>query len=80
MQVTKFPHNISKEIDNVNRNFFWNNNLERDGYQIPTSLISWNKICRAKYQGVLGIKKTRDINAALLTKLGWKILTDPDNI
>lgn len=44
------------------------------------SLISWVKICRLKYEGGLGIRKTQDVNASLLTRLGWTIIIDPDNV
>lgn len=57
MHGTKFPHNISKETDNVNRNFFWNNNFEHDHYQSLTSLTSWGKIRRAKREGFWALEK-----------------------
>lgn len=40
----------------------------------------WDKICRTKCEGGLGIRRTEDINAAFLPKQGWKILMKPDNI
>lgn len=43
-------------------------------------LISWDKILRPKCEGGLGIRKTQDVNAALLVKLGWKIIKEPDNL
>lgn len=31
-------------------------------------------------EGGLGLRRTQDINVAKMSKLGWKILTEPDNI
>lgn len=28
----------------------------------------------------MGFKKVQDVNTALSTKLGWKVLNDPDNL
>lgn len=35
---------------------------------------------RPNYEGGLGIRKKKDINAIFLAKQGWKILIQPDNI
>ena len=43
-------------------------------------LIAWDNVCRPKFKGGLGIRKNDDANKALTTKLGWRILTDNDNI
>lgn len=43
-------------------------------------LISWDKICRPKCESRLGIRRTQDVNAAFIAKLGWKIITGPDNL
>lgn len=40
----------------------------------------WNRSCWPKYEGGLGIKKAKDMNAAMLTKLGSKILIEPHNL
>lgn len=40
-------------------------------------MISWAKICRHKCED---IEKTQDVNAALLVKLGWGVITNLDNI
>ena len=40
-------------------------------------LIAWDKICRPKKFGGLGIGKTAAVNIAFQAKLVWKILTKP---
>ena len=43
-------------------------------------LVNWESVCISKDKGGLGIRKARDQNAALLTKLGWKILNDKETL
>lgn len=38
--------------------------------------VAWEKICRHKYEGVLGVRRNQDINGVNIAKLGWKILTE----
>lgn len=70
----------SREIDASNRSFFWKSNIDSDNGQGSILLISWYKLCRLKCEEGLGIRKIQDINATLLAKLRWKVLTDLDNI
>ncbi|KAK2663530.1 hypothetical protein Ddye_002104 [Dipteronia dyeriana] len=37
-------------------------------------LISWDKVYPSKQDGGLGIKNSKDMNQALLAKVGWKLL------
>lgn len=80
MHYIKISNYIAKEIDCKNRDFFWHNNIEYNNIHSTIPLISWDKICRPKCECGLGIRRTQDVNAALLAKLGWKIIKDPDNL
>lgn len=54
--------------------FFWNNNCENIGtnkHKLHT--IGWDKICRPKCKGGLGIRCTEDMNVAFLAKQCWKV-------
>jgi len=42
-------------------------------------LVAWDKVCRPKQLGGLGLRKTAAANTAFLAKLGWKFLTQPGN-
>ena len=35
---------------------------------------------KQKQEGGLGIKKMRDLNMALMAKLGWRLITDTDKL
>lgn len=37
-------------------------------------------VCTRKEAGGLGIKKAKDHNTALLSKVGWKMLIDKDSL
>lgn len=41
--------------------------------------IAWSAACTPKNKGGLGIRPSSWFNKAALAKLGWKILTDPNN-
>lgn len=45
-----------------------------------TLKVVWEKICRPKWEGGLGVRKTEDVDTAFLAKQGWKILKQPDNV
>ena len=74
MQSFLLPKNVTEELDKVNKDFFSN---KEDKYK---PLISWEKICRSRGKGGLGIHKTEDFNQALQIKLLWKIITELQNL
>jgi len=76
MQCYKLPSRITDHLDRIHRDFFWKNSSSDKG--LP--LIAWDKICRPKTLGGLGLRKTAAVNTAFLAKLGWKVLTQPDNV
>ncbi|XP_028120068.1 uncharacterized protein LOC114317531 [Camellia sinensis] len=76
MQTMELPRKFCDEVDRINRNFLWG---DTDTHK-KVHLINWDTVCRTKEEGGLGLRKARDNNAALLAKLGWKILTDPNKL
>lgn len=67
-------------MDKKSRDFLWHNNMDPDSNHTSLTLVSLDKICRPKCEGDLGIRKYQYINAAKLAKLGWKVLTNPENL
>ncbi len=74
MQSFLLPKNILKELDDVNKKFYWN---KGEKYRAP---IRWDEVCKTKENGGAGIRKAEDINVALQMKLLWKIMAEPDNM
>jgi len=76
MQCYKLPSRITDQLDRIHREFFWKKNTSEKG--LP--LVAWDKICRPKILGGLGLRKSAAVNIAFLAKLAWKILTQPENL
>ena len=76
MQCYKIPCRVTDKLDSIHREFFWKNSRSDKG--LP--LIAWDKICRPKMLGGLGLRKSAAVNTAFLAKLAWKFLTQPDNL
>ncbi|KAI8570479.1 hypothetical protein RHMOL_Rhmol01G0037200 [Rhododendron molle] len=53
----------------LNINFLWGDSPDKK----KIHLVKWDEVCKSKDRGGLGIKKARNQNMAILTKLGWKI-------
>lgn len=64
---------IYKHIVDLDRNFFWKDYIHNNKNRLYT--LAWDKICRPKSEGGLGIRRIEDVNATFLAKQGWKILT-----
>ena len=76
MQCFELPTKASSYLDKCNREFFWKKyNIEKG---MP--LIAWDKVCRPKSQGGLGLRKTEAVNKAFQCKLVWKILTNAPSL
>jgi len=76
MQCFQLSSTISNNIDRVNRDFFWKKNNTDKG--LP--LVAWDKVCRPKKNGGLGLRKTAAVNQTFHCKLAWKILTNQDSM
>jgi len=40
-------------------------------------MVSWDKICRPKKAGGLGLRKKKAVNSDFLSKLTWKLFNQP---
>jgi hypothetical protein len=69
MQCCMLPSHISKEMDQINRNFLWSDTVS----QKKIHLLNWDTISRPKEEGGLGTKKSKCRNIALLVKRTWTL-------
>jgi len=69
MQCFQLPSATTSQIDRISRNFFWQKLGDNKG--LP--MVSWDKVCRPKKAGGLGLRKMAAVNSAFLSKLTWKL-------
>lgn len=72
MSSCKLPKKWCKDLDQLANSFLWKgNSTSRPSY----SLVSWSKVCRPKKLGRLGVRKLKEVNMALLCKIGLYLET-----
>lgn len=76
MQLLCFPVQVCNTIDRLNRSFLWNHEVG----QQKVHLVSWDVICKCKYEGGFGVRRAQVLNEALLMKLSWRFAHSPHNL
>ena len=71
------PISCCHELDKIFKNFWWGFPSKKTR---NLTLKAWDSLCIPKVLGGLGIRKMREVNWALISKLGWKILTKSDSL
>ncbi|CAA7033157.1 unnamed protein product [Microthlaspi erraticum] len=70
------PQSTLANLDRVSRSFLWGSSVEKR----KPHLLSWKKVCRSKKEGGLGIRASKDMNLALIAKVGWRLLKDDHSL
>lgn len=52
MQTMEIPVSVCDKLDKINRNFLWGDTDKKK----KMHLINWNKVCKSKDNGGLGIR------------------------
>ena len=73
MSFFYLPQWVVDHIDRLRRAFFWIGESNVTGGQC---LVNWEVLCSPRGSGGLGIRRLRDFNISLLSKLWWKLLTN----
>ncbi|KAK2378521.1 hypothetical protein QL285_066416 [Trifolium repens] len=68
MQISWLPAGICSQIDKMTRKFIWQGTSNKGIH-----LVGWHHITKAKKDGGLGVRTTRDANTSMLGKLVWDI-------
>jgi hypothetical protein len=76
MSCFMLPKNLCHQIEKMACNFWWGNNMDKR----KIHWVSWKKMCRNKNHGGMGFRDTWAFNEALLTKQGWRFITQPDSL
>ncbi|KAL5569333.1 hypothetical protein UlMin_025908 [Ulmus minor] len=72
MQSTVIPKSVCEKLDSRMRRFWWG---ARDTSARPLCLRSWDKIFTPKSVRGLGLRRSYDINRALLAKWSWDLIS-----
>ncbi|KAK3211564.1 hypothetical protein Dsin_016270 [Dipteronia sinensis] len=57
-QSIKLPSEISKSLDKINRDYLWDNTVDKK----KIHLVNWDTVCLPKFLGGKGIKKMKLMN------------------
>ncbi|XP_019164336.1 PREDICTED: uncharacterized protein LOC109160503 [Ipomoea nil] len=71
MQSMYLPKGVCDTIERRIRQFIWKENIH---------LVNWETITKPKEQGGVGLRRLREMNLAFLTKLGWRLHTEKENL
>ncbi|GLU14892.1 hypothetical protein SLE2022_314330 [Rubroshorea leprosula] len=72
MQSILLPSSVCAAIDSMNCKFLWGSDVTNKPH-----LVSWEAVCRTRDLGGLGLRSAKENNQALITKLGWQLISNP---
>ena len=70
----KIPKSLCKRIQSVLTRFWWDSAPDKK----KMAWVLWDRMATPKCMGGLGFKNLESFNDALLAKLGWRIMNNPD--
>ncbi|KAL5714260.1 hypothetical protein ACHQM5_016245 [Ranunculus cassubicifolius] len=76
LSVYKWPETVNKQGERNLKNFFWAGTPDVG----KAVTVGWNKCCKPRKEGGLGFRRLKEVNQALLMKLGWSILKKDNNL
>ncbi|OMO72173.1 Endonuclease/exonuclease/phosphatase [Corchorus capsularis] len=75
-KVLSYTVSVVDRLDQCNQNFLWSGEADKSGGH----LVSWERLCRPKRNGGLGLRKARVSYVALLAKTSWKLQMREQNL
>ncbi|XP_026378414.1 uncharacterized protein LOC113272831 [Papaver somniferum] len=73
MNCFKVPKKTCKDLDKLQRDFFWGENIENPTGYYPKA---WTSVCKQKELGGLGFMNLELLNSSMITKIGWRLEQD----
>lgn len=77
MQMFLIPKGITSKIDKLLRNFLWGYDTEKTHH---LHLKAWGDVTLPKEKGGLGIRRIREMNQTMITKLNWQVCTEDHKV
>jgi hypothetical protein len=77
MSFFLLPDGLCNQMDEAFKKIWWG--FPKDKVH-NLSLKSWKSLCSPKDQGGLGFRLMKDVNLSLISKLGWKLLSNHDSL
>ncbi|XP_026453050.1 uncharacterized protein LOC113353735 [Papaver somniferum] len=74
LDVFPMPRELTKKMENIQMRFWWGKKENEKGYFMK----GWDDIALPKELGGLSIRRTDLLNLALLTKLAWRMINNPE--
>jgi len=77
MGAFPIPSSLCDEIERMMNSFYWGS--KKDGSR-GINWMRWDKLTLHKSSGELGFRNMEAFNLSMLSKQGWKLLTDPSSL
>ncbi|CAA7012924.1 unnamed protein product [Microthlaspi erraticum] len=76
MSTIMLPQSTLAKLDQLSRGFIWGSN----GETRKQHLVAWSRVCQLKNDGGLGIRSAKEMNLAMIAKMGWRLLQDKESL
>ena len=76
MQTAHIPKWLHKDIDKICRGFLWGKSEGRR----KKHLCNWDRVCTPKLANGSGLCQSQHMNAAFLSKMGWGLIQNRDDL
>ncbi|CAL1387091.1 unnamed protein product [Linum trigynum] len=76
MSCFKMPLSLCRLLDKHVARFWWG---DEEGHS-RIRWMAWRDMCKSKHEGGMGFRRFEQFNQALLAKIGWRILAEPQSL
>lgn len=76
MSCFKIPSSICDDINKIYAKFWWGSS----GDKKKIHWRNWKFLCKSKDKGGMGFRDIISFNQAILAKLSWRIVKDPNSL